>query len=239
MSKRKTVRKSKTSKKANSVKKSAARKKVAAPRTATQEALQVTWLLKGNLKNAQLAYLRIGALLSQVRDKKLYAELKHADIEDYAEKRLQLGKTSLYRYILVYDWVNKTHPEWLKPKPQGFIPDLSDIADLIWIEKELDQKDVKPAEKAWLEELRKKALQGQLRKGETDKIRRRGLKMEDSLKSYISKLRNLRMRASQLASMPAEVITHLDAAIDILKNAQPLAKCGINDINFGQKLILA
>ena len=40
----------------------------AKPATPAQEALQITWLLKGNLKNARIAYLRIGSLLSKVRD---------------------------------------------------------------------------------------------------------------------------------------------------------------------------
>ena len=34
-----------------------------------QEALQVTWLLKGNLKNVQISYIRVGKLLAQVRDR--------------------------------------------------------------------------------------------------------------------------------------------------------------------------
>jgi hypothetical protein len=62
-----------------------------APREVVQEALQVTWVLKGHLKNAQIGYIRVGALLVQVRDKKLYIALGHADLEDYADKRLQLG----------------------------------------------------------------------------------------------------------------------------------------------------
>jgi len=36
-----------------------------------QEAPQVTWLLKGGLNNVQLAYVRVGTLLAQVRDRKL------------------------------------------------------------------------------------------------------------------------------------------------------------------------
>ncbi len=55
----------------------------AAPKAVVQEALQVTWLLKGNLKNAQLAYLWVGTLLAQVRDKQLCAALGHTDLEDY------------------------------------------------------------------------------------------------------------------------------------------------------------
>ncbi len=54
--------------------------KLAAPRKVVQEALQVTWLLKGHLKNAQLAYSRVGMLLARVRDEKLYAAIRHPDL---------------------------------------------------------------------------------------------------------------------------------------------------------------
>ena len=36
--------------------------------------------MKGKLKSAQTAYLKIGALLAQARDRKLFAALKHAGI---------------------------------------------------------------------------------------------------------------------------------------------------------------
>jgi len=67
------------------------------PKTAVQEALEITWVLKGHLKNAQISYLRAGAMLAKVRDKKLYSALQHPDIESYAETRLNLGRASLYR----------------------------------------------------------------------------------------------------------------------------------------------
>ena len=123
MSTRKAVRKSKVVK-----------KRAPVVPTAVQEALQVTWLLKGNLKNAQIAYIRIGKLLARVRDRKLYAALKHPDIESYAQERVNLRRTSLYRYLQVYDWIAKFHKDWLEPHPKGFIPDLNDTADLMWME---------------------------------------------------------------------------------------------------------
>ena len=109
----------------------------AAPLTPVQEALEVTWVLKGKLKSAQIAYLKIGELLAQVRDRKLFAELKHPSIEDYAQERLGLGRSSLYQYLQVYDWVRESHPEWLEPKPKGFIPYLSGANELMWIEHTL------------------------------------------------------------------------------------------------------
>ena len=86
MAKRKTVKKT-----VNKAAKKGAKKgwqaTVAPP---VQKALQVTWLLKGAIKNEQIAYIRVCLLIEQVRREKLWAELKHPSIEDYAEKRLQL-----------------------------------------------------------------------------------------------------------------------------------------------------
>jgi hypothetical protein len=220
--------------KAKSVKSPQARKKApAAPRTAAQEALEVTWVLKGHLKNAQIAYLRVGALLAQVRDRKLYADLGHPDLESYAEQRLHLGRASLYRYLQVYDWVSTFHKEWIEPKPQGFIPDLNDVADLIWIEQELTRKDLDAKKRNALEALRQQALDGRLRKGALAQWRRQGRRGEETLRSFLSKLRRLRMRGAQLACMPVEVITHLDMAIELLKNAQPTQLAGLDFLGSG------
>jgi hypothetical protein len=227
MSKRKTVRKSKTVKKA------------ATPPTPAQVANQLTWQLKGDLKNVQLSYLRVGRKLTLVRDKKMYSELGYADIESYAADRLQLGRASLYRYTQTYEWVSKSHPEWLLSKPKGFIPDLNDVADLISIEKQLEQKKLEPKKKAALEELKTKALDGNLRKGELDKLRRKGNKGKDSLRSFLSKVRLLRMRGSQLAGMPSEVISRFDSAIEILKNASVLQVAGLDLVWSGEQTATA
>lgn len=192
-----------------------------------QTALQTTWLLKGTLKNARLSYIRVGVLLAKVRDEKLYVHLKHPDMFDYAEKRLHLGRTSLYQYLQVHDWIVKSHPEWLQPKPKGFIPDLSDAADLIWIETELARKDLDPKKRAILEALQKKALEGRLRQGELDPLRKREHTGKDGLKSFLSKLKFLRMRGAELANMPAQIIELLDTAIGILKNDNALKTAGL------------
>ena len=210
--------------KVKTVKKPLKKKAAAKPRDAVQEALEVTWTLKGHLKNAQIAYLRVGELLARVRDKKLYERLKHPDLESYAEERLNLGRASLYRYLQVYDWIRDFHKEWLEPKPKGLIPDLSDAADLIWIERELARKDLRPETRSQLEALRTKALAGRLRQGDLDELRRQGQGQgkTDALKSFLSKLRFLRMRGSQVESIPEEAISKLDAAIDIIRNALEL-----------------
>jgi len=196
-------------------------KKEPKPKTPAQEALEVTWLLKGNLKNAQIAYIRIGILLARVRDEKLYTALKHPDMESYAEERLQLGRSSLYKYLQVHDWMVEFHPKWLEPKPEGFIPDLADAGDLIWIEKELAKGDLKPETRTALEGLQKKAMEGRLREGDLKPHLQRQNTAVAGLKAYLSKLRLLRKRAAGLASMPPEVISCLDRAIEILKNDHP------------------
>ena len=202
-------------------------KKKPAVNPVVQEALQVTWLLKGHLKNVQIAYIRVGVLLARVRDEKMYSALDHPDIETYAEERLHLGRSSLYRYLQVYDWMQEFHKEWLQPKPKGFIPELADAGDLMWIERELTRKDLAPKERADLEALRAKALDGRLRDPDLNRWRQQARGNETGVKSFLSKLRLLRTRGAQLASMPPEVIAHLDAAIGLLKNAVPLQQAGL------------
>ena len=193
-----------------------------ADKKVVQEALQTTWVLNGILKRAQLTYLYIGKLLNEVREKKMWQALGHPDIEDYAEKRLHLRRSSLYRYLQVFDWVTENHPEWLQPKPQGFIPDLSDAADLMWIENELQRKDLSAEKRAALEVLRDKALNGELRDGELSRFRKKKHDPVDGLKSFLGKLRLLRRQGAQLTKMPPEVLAHLDSAIGILTNDLPL-----------------
>ena len=197
------------------------------PKTSAQAALEVTWLLKGNLKNAQIAYIRIGTLLARVRDEKLYIALKHPDMENYAEERLQLGRSSLYRYLQVHDWMVEFHPKWLEPKPEGFIPDLTDAGNLILIEKELAKGDLKPETRTALVGLQKRAMEGQLQEDDLKPhLQRQNTKAVAGLKSYLSKLRLLRRRAAELASMPPEVISYLDKAIEILNNDHATASVG-------------
>ena len=199
----------------------------AKPKTAVQEALEITWVLKGHLKNAQISYLRAGAMLAKVRDKKLYSALQHPDIESYAETRLNLGRASLYRYLQVYDWACKYHNEWLQPKPKGFIPELSDVADLVWIDKELERKDLPEKTRTELAALQKKGLEGNLRQNELSPYRKKTTKAKEGVKSFLSKLRALRTHGKELASIPSEVIARLDAIIELLENAGKLQIAGI------------
>ena len=65
----------------------------------------------------------------------------------------------------------------------------------------------------------KKALEGKLSEKDLDPFRRRQHDEDDGLRAFLSKLRFLRMRGAELASMPPEVIANLDAAIAVLNNA--------------------
>ena len=184
--------------------------------TPAQIAAQITWELKGALKRSQLSFLHIGKLLVQVRDQKLYAELKNDNLTDYAQAHLGLSKTSLYRFMDVYDWVAEKHAEWLQPKPKGFIPDLSDCADLIWVESQLENTQLDPARRKALEDLDKKGLAGKLQKGEVSAFRHK--KNSDGLKSFLVKLRNLRRHGADLSNMPKVAIESLDEAINAIAN---------------------
>jgi hypothetical protein len=42
------------------------------PVTPAQRASQLTWRLKGELKNIRIAYLRAGGMLAKMRDEKLF-----------------------------------------------------------------------------------------------------------------------------------------------------------------------
>ena len=187
------------------------------PKEIVQEALQTTWVLKGYLKNVQLYHLRIGARLARVRDQKLYAALKHPTIEAYAQERLGLGRSSLYSYVNAYEWVAKSHPAWLKSKPKGFIPDLSDIGDLMWIEEELAKPDLAADRKAALEKLRRKGLSGKLLRSEVRPFRREPATPADRLEDFLTDLQNLRKEAAAISDIPPAALSELDSAIEILK----------------------
>jgi hypothetical protein len=183
-----------------------------------QKALQINFVLKGHLKNAQIAYLRIAVLLSEFRDEKLYALMDHSNLADYALKHLGLHDASLKRYLRVHDWVKVHHPEWLEQKPKGFIPDLSDINDLIWLEEELGRKAIDPDRRKALTELRDKALSGQLTEDEMRAFRKGSHKSTDGLRTFLAALRALVRRAGKLVGMPQAAMEHLDAAVGILED---------------------
>jgi hypothetical protein len=191
-----------------------------------QLALQHTWLLKGQLKTIQMSYLRIGAMLVKAREDKMFATLGHADIEDYAEKRLNLGQSSLYQYIRVYDWAKAKHPEWLEKHPKGFIPELSDVADLMWVEEKLANPNLAGDTRSKLQALQAKALEGKLRQRDLREFRVKSKAGTDPMKALLSSLFTLRRRCLRLKDIPPEAISKLEGVIEVVQNAQAVRKAG-------------
>ena len=189
------------------------------PLSPAQRANQITYFLKGDLKNLQVAYLHAGAKLAKIRDEKLYAALKYASLEDYAEKRLGMRRTALYRYLQVYDWARKNHRGWFAKHPTGFIPELYDAYGLLWIEEQLEDEHVGPETRKELETLRRKALDGTLTQRELDAFRHRGEKRRDSLTAVAASFRACRRRLGALPDVSPTLLAEVDAFLDHLKSA--------------------
>jgi hypothetical protein len=191
-----------------------------------QLAARLTWQLKGDLKNAQIAYLRVAVKLARVRDEKMYVDLKHEDMVSYAAKELRLSRSSLNNYLRVYDWVLKNHREWLEPHPKGFIPDLNDAIDAMSIEKELAKKNLQTKKRTVLKELHKKALAGELKEDDLEGFRRRSRSQKDDIEGLIEKQRSLRNQVAKLPDM-ANAVQHMDAAIGVMENHKVLNVAGL------------
>lgn len=186
---------------------------MARPPSPAQRANQVTFLLKGHLKNAQIAFIRAAILLARVRDEKLWQLLRHPTIEDYAKQRLGLGRAALYHYLQIHDWLREFHPAWLAPKPKGFIPELSDTSALMWIEKQLRERQLSDADRNDLEAMRKKALAGALSETEFRELRARLTKTVPPLRAMLSRLRSARRAADRIIRFPAAARSAIDDAI--------------------------
>jgi hypothetical protein len=202
----------------------------------TISAEEITGYLKGALQAARIAHIFVGRLLARVRDNKLYTELGHADLESYCRERLQLGKTSLYNYLRVYDWVAKNHPEWLEPGTTTFIPDLADLVDLIWVEKELEKPDLGTTARTGLETLKDKALTGTLKQKDLPAFRQQFRNTAaEGRKEILSRLRKLRADCANMAGIPHEVVSNLDESIALLKNAMTLPSIGLENDKTAKK----
>jgi hypothetical protein len=173
------------------------------PPSQAQIANQVTFLLKGDLKNARIAYIRAAVRLAQVRDQKLWQALKFRSLEEYAAKRLPLQKTRLRR----------SHPGWLVRRPKGFIPELSDADALMWLESRLEDPHLSDALRREVEAMRKKALIGYLTEREFRALQSSGRKREVTLRGLFTRLGSLRRLAARVPQCPAPLIAGLDSAI--------------------------
>ena len=199
----------------------------AASKAEVQKALEFTWALKGHIRAAAKQYLRVAQEMAQARDEKIYAVLKNPTLEDYAEERLGLSERSMYRYLQIYDWVRACHPQWLEPGNKERVPDLAEVPDLIWLEKQLKRRGLDPQTRAKIEEAYKRGLEGRLDSKEVSDLRKRQHKGKESLKSALSILRRDRTRCVELAGMPGEVVAHLDEAIVDLINAMHLERSAL------------
>jgi hypothetical protein len=173
----------------------------------------VTFILKGHLKNARLGYIRAARLLARVRDEKLWKALKYPDIEDYALQRLGLGRSSLYHYLQVHDWLRDYHPAWLERRPKGFIPEISDIGILVWIERRLRAAHLAEPLRKELEALRNKAMAGKLTEREFREFRDRGRRKTEPLRVLLRRLRSIRRFAVAISKAPPATIAAIEAAI--------------------------
>jgi hypothetical protein len=178
-----------------------------------QRANQMTFVLKGHLKNAQISYLRVAAGLAAMRDERLFAALKHDSLESYAKQRLGLGRAAVYRYMQIHDWVREFHPAWLAKKPKGFIPELSDAYALMWLDRRLAAGEIEPTLRRTLEKLRKKALAGELTQDEFETVRSGASRERSPLDGFLSSLRTARRKAKSIPSLPPAVLADLDRVI--------------------------
>jgi hypothetical protein len=191
-----------------------------------QLAAQLTWQLKGDLKNAQIAYLRVAVKLARVRDEKMYAALKHENMVSYAADELKLGRASVYRYLRVHDWVLKVHKDWLEPHPKGYIPDLSDAIDAMSIEDELAKKNLQTKKRTALKKLHKKALAGDLKDDDLKAFRSRSRSQKNDIDGLIERQRTLR---NQTAKQPelADAVALMDSTLQVLENHRVLSTAGL------------
>jgi len=179
-----------------------------------QRAIQMTFVLKGHLKNAQISYLRVATGLAAMRDQRLFAALRHDSIETYARERLGLGRAAVYRYLQIHDWVREFHPGWLAKKPKGFIPELSDAYALMWVDRRLASTAPDAPERRELEKLRRKALSGQLTQDEFEAVQGGARRERTPLDALLASLRATRRRAKAARSIPRDLLADLDRLVE-------------------------
>ena len=134
-------------------------------------------------------------------------------LENYAFQRLGLGRSSLYHYLQVHDWLRDYHPASLERRPKGFIPEISDIGILVWIERRLRRPNVAEPLRKELEALRTKALAGKLTEREFREFRDRIRHKTEPLRVLLGRLRSIRRLAVAIPKVPAATIAAIEAAI--------------------------
>jgi len=205
------------------------RREKSAKQVAVWQALSLTGQILGHIKNVQKSYLRVGQNLAKVRDEKIFETLGHASMADYAHKRLNLSESSLYRYLRIYDWVLKNKPEWMQKGYKGRIPELADMAVAMRTDEQLAQNPrMAERKRKGLENLKQRALAGNLAKTEAEKAIRKNSKASNPLAEFAAKIRGLRQRGARIAGMPPEALSHLDSAAALLTTEHKLAQAGLH-----------
>jgi hypothetical protein len=204
------------------------------PKSPAQMAVQAAGKITGDLvcllQTERKSFLHIGRLLTEVRDQRHFAALNHLSIEDYADEHLGLRKTSLYRYLKVYAWALEHHKEWLEVPLKVRIPDFSSIEGLLWVEQELEKKDLSAGRKKTLEDIQQKALDGKLRQKELRAVKARTNSTKEGDQNLISATRTLRKRYAQSVSVSAQkALPHFDEIISIMDGEQETAFLSILD----------
>jgi hypothetical protein len=196
---------------------------------AVVEAGRITGDMVNNLQKISKTFLLIGQLLTEVRDRKYYETLHHPDMADYALKRLDLGKAAMYRYMQVYEWARAKHPEWLDPDQKVRIPQLTQVAGLMWTDQELAKEGLRPERKASLQALEEKAKAGKLPSKELRAAQQRTNKLKPSkgTAKMLASLRAMRKRGER-DGVSAGLLAALDNAIRVAENDLEVETAGLH-----------
>ena len=189
------------------------------PLSPAQIAHQLTWPLEGWIKRIQIMYVLVGIQLAKIRDGQHWKALRHPTIEDWAQKRLGLGRAALYHYLQVHDWLKREHPAWLRPKPKGFIPHLTGASALMWIEQQLRRRGLTEEARKDLAAMRAQAMRGTLTDDEFRDLRGRIRGTTDPLRAMLARLKSLRREAGGVAGFPDGASDALDEAIRALERS--------------------
>jgi hypothetical protein len=197
---------------------------------AVQAAGRITGDLLNNLQNIRKTFLKIGQLLTEVRDQKHYLTLHHPDMAEYALKRLEMSRTAMYKYMQVYEWARAKHPEWLNPtKKKVRIPELTQVVGAMWAAQELAKEDLEPERKATLEALEKKALARKLTARELKAVQQRTNKPQPNkgTAKLLASLRTLRKRGER-DGVSAQLIAAIDSAIRVAEHDLTIETAGMH-----------
>lgn len=199
---------------------------------AVHAAGKITGDLISSLQNARKTFLRIGQLLTEVRERKYYETLHHKDLAEYTLAHLGLSRTATYRYMQVYEWALANHPEWLDPAKKVRIPELTQVVGAIWADQELAKGTLEPERKTTLETLKEKALRGKLSTTELRRVQKRTNtpRPKKHTAKMLASLRALRKRGERDGES-AQLLAAIDHAILVAVNDLAVETAGLNALD--------